>query len=322
MKKGYIIKDRFVCKEEIGKGGFSTVWLVYDLKLNKNWAAKVSDQRVQSEIETLKALDHSVFPRIVDIVEQEDFIYIIMDYIDGVSLSEYCKLHHVNEKEIMVWMLKVAQALDYLHNRPIPLLYMDCKPENILLTKSGDIRLVDMGSIYPYEASKHSTISSTRFYAPSEVTSPSDYNSIGIHSDVYSFGMTFYRLLTDCKTEYRDKHGRLCPEYKNKHISRACADIVRHCTMLDSRKRYQSMKDIIFDIQNAQSHSRKKIPSILLSESLLKYALSLIIIFSATHSNNLISIILVFIQFVILILLCSHPVCYTWETRKSIIRSY
>ena len=64
---------------------------------------------------------------------------------------------------------KIAGAMKYLHNLSPALLYMDCKPDNIMLTKSGDIRLIDLGSVYVCDDNVHNSVSGTAFYAPGEV---------------------------------------------------------------------------------------------------------------------------------------------------------
>ena len=327
MDKGYIIADRYICERPLGNGSFGSVFLVFDIKLGKYWAAKQCPIRSDMETQALKTVDMKAFPRITDTVDQDGFLYLIMDYVEGTPLSRYCSMHAVKEPDIINWMLQVAHAIDYLHNLTPPLLYMDCKPANIMLTSSMEIRLVDLGSVYEYDSAYSGAISSTRFYAPTEVTSHDSSSSIGIYSDVYSFGMTMYRLLTGSNTEYRDSKGFLRPEYINKHISHKSADIIRKCTVRTSTLRYQSMKDIIHDLESASILNKRHFGSIFrlkIKSSVCKCLLSIGTIISALKLSedpgNTSYICLTSALFLLLIRLCLRPVCYSWETRKSIMR--
>ena len=324
MNEGYVIADRYICKEKLGKGANGSVYLVYDNKLDKYWAVKECIMHNENEIEALKSVDNNAFVRIVDVIRQDMCEFVIMDRVEGITLSEYCRSHAPNEKTIIRWMTEVAKAMNYLHNLKTPLLYMDCKPDNIMLTNSGDIRLVDLGSTYTYTVRNNNIrISSTRFFAPKEIKDNNEGIHLDIYSDVYSFGMTMYRLLTLSNIEYRDRRGRLCPEYINKHISRACSDIVKRSTMTDPNKRYHSMNDVIRDLSealNTKKRHRFNVP--LMFDHIVKYALSIIIILCAMYTNIQFNTFAIPGLFILLVCLCKRPSYYTWETKKSIVRTY
>ena len=328
METGYTIADRYVCKKLLGKGGSGSVYMVYDMKLDKNWAVKLCHGGRPEEAAALKRIDCSAFPRIVDVIHQDDTDFLIMDYVDGITLSARCRLYAASEGEVLTWMLRTAEALKTLHEQTPPLLYMDCKPDNIMLTNSGDIRLVDLGSVYAYDSDRKGSVSSTRFFAPGEVVKPASGVRIGIHSDVYCFGMTMYRLLTGSSIEYRDSLGRLCPEHKNKHISKASQRIIKRCTAINPDSRYQSMQDIIRDLEYAINSVERKaafsIPVTLnrLLDKLLKYALATVIIVCGIRLDTPIGLPVTSILFVLLFMLCMRPEYYSRETIKSVMRAH
>ena len=72
METGYTIADRYVCKKLLGKGGSGSVYMVYDMKLDKNWAVKLCHGGRPEEAAALKRIDCSAFPRIVDVIHQDD----------------------------------------------------------------------------------------------------------------------------------------------------------------------------------------------------------------------------------------------------------
>lgn len=99
MEPGIVIGKRYQLLAEIGAGGMSTVYLALDTVLNKQWAAKeikdVSDpvqrelivQSIVTEANMIKSFDHPAIPRIVDLVDESGTLYVIMDYVEGRSLS-------------------------------------------------------------------------------------------------------------------------------------------------------------------------------------------------------------------------------------------
>ena len=168
-----LIGGRYEYRRSLGKGGNGKVFLCFDTKLQKEWAMKelyvfkevglqgldeeesatnrknASLEMLQTaELEVLKTISCNLFPRIVDIVEEEDKRYLVMDYVEGMTLKEKMQRQKVTEKEVYTWAVQIAKALLYLHQMSPRILYMDCKPENIILTPQGEIRLVDLGSVY------------------------------------------------------------------------------------------------------------------------------------------------------------------------------
>ena len=111
---GTVIDGKYELLKLIGKGGMSRVYLAMDKRLNKQWAVKeiikssrsrnneIIVQSLIAEANLMKKLDHPALPRIVDIIENENTIYVIMDYIEGESLSSEIDKHGAQPQELVI----------------------------------------------------------------------------------------------------------------------------------------------------------------------------------------------------------------------------
>ena len=211
---GDVIKGRYKILSVIGKGGMSRVYLAADLQLtNKQWAVKEVDrnatdptgrpieQSLASEAELLSKLDHPNIVDIVDIEKTEDFIYVIMDHVEGTSLADVVRREGPqSEEDVQKWMLQVCDALGYLHRQDPPIVYRDMKPSNIMLHPDGYIKLIDLGVAREYkdEARKDTIAFGTTGYA-----APEQYGIFQSdeRADIFSLGRMqemVLKIMDDC----------------------------------------------------------------------------------------------------------------------------
>lgn len=318
MKYGYVIADRYICRKPLGKGATGSVFLAFDQKINKLWAVKACSELSKREIYALKSINHYTFPRIVDVISQDNTEFIVMDYIEGETLSSYCRHHYTDEKQIVRWGCKIASALSYLHNMTPPVYYVDCKPDNIMITPSNDIRIIDLGSIYiDSEKAFDEAVTGTKFYAPDDLS----YSKPNASTDIYCLGMTLYRLLTGSNIEYRDSRNQLCPEHVNKHLSPEICNFIKRCTDKSPCKRFKSMADAANELhdlslskKNSLKYQLKKLHYI------YKFFIAATILLLGTFFEST-AIIPIIILLGILIFICKKPSYHTWETQKSICKS-
>ncbi len=281
-----IIGGRYVCKKALGKGGNGSVFLCWDQKLHKEWAVKelnigtgtdfgknsemkITEQNIEkqyymeqtSELDLLKTISCNLFPRIVDVIYEQNKVYLVMDYVEGITLKGKMQRQKLTEKEVLPWAVEIAKALRYLHQMSPQILYMDCKPENIMLTPQGEIRLVDMGSVYICHSGKKQRISGTRFFAPKEQwgDNRTKQKDVGgkplngekedlkpdVRSDIYAYGMTLYYLLAGKKKIYR-RWGKLSIKEANPAVSEGMSAVIARCTQTDPGKRPQSMDEVLY----------------------------------------------------------------------------
>lgn len=257
---GTIIDGKYEILKLIGKGGMSEVYLAMDKNLNKQWAVKEIRKRgrdknndviVQSaiaEANMMKKLDHPCLPRIVDILDKDDVIYVIMDYIEGEPLNKVLEKYGAQQQEnVIEWAEDLCGVLDYLHTQNPPIIYRDMKPANIMLQPNGTIKLIDFGIAREYkETNLEDTVSlGTKGYA-----APEQFGGKGQtdqRTDIYCLGVTLYHLVTGknpCEPPYEIYPIR----YWNPELSAGLENIILKCTQLNPEDRYASCAELLYAI--------------------------------------------------------------------------
>ncbi len=255
---GDIIDEKYEILRLIGEGGMSKVYLAMDMRLNKQWAVKEITKRARdmdnevvihsaiAEANMIKKLDHPALPRIVDIIDNGDMIYVIMDYIEGETLANVLKTDGPQPQELVVeWALQLCDVLDYLHTRQPPIIYRDMKPENVMLKPDGTIKLIDFGIAREYKEHKTSdTIGlGTRGYAAPEQFGGKQQTDA--RTDVYCLGMTMHHLLTG-KNPSEPPYEIYPIRHWDPRLSTGLEAIVQKCINLDPPKRYQSCAELTY----------------------------------------------------------------------------
>ncbi len=210
---GTVIDGKYEIITEIGRGGMSVVYLAMDRRLRKQWAVKEAKKKPGgnsniyeltpiAEANLLKSLDHPNIVRIVDIVEQDGFIYIVEDFVEGESLAEEVKKGPSTPESVVQWGTQLCDVLNYLHTRTTPIIYRDMKPANVQLQPDGKtIKLLDFGIAKTYKPQKTSDTTNlgTRGYAAPEQFDAKRQSDA--RTDVFSLGITLRSLLMG-KTPY------------------------------------------------------------------------------------------------------------------------
>src|SRR5947208_6389250 len=192
----------------IGRGGMATVYLAAraDQQFEKQVAVKIllpeldSDdllRRFRNERQTLAKLDH---PNIVKLLDggstEEGLPYLVMDYVDGLPIDQYCDERKLSTDERLRLFCQVCAAVECAHQNFV--IHRDLKPSNILVTPEGIPKLLDFGiSKVLHPESKLLTQSATRRMTPA-YASPEQVRSEQITpaTDIYSLGVVLYELLT------------------------------------------------------------------------------------------------------------------------------
>ncbi len=241
---GEILFYKYELLQLIGSGGMSKVYLARDLHLNRPVAVKVSKKEFPfGEIEFLKELEHQGLPQIYDYFKQEEKIYLVMEYIDGVSLRQYLNRYGaLKEEQAVKWALELCRILRYLHERHPAIIYRDLKPENIMIRRDGMLKLIDLGGALQYSCgSKRETLCAGTFgYCP-----PEQWKETGgdVTWDVYGVGAVLHEMLTGVNP-LRPPYKRLPLEVYNKGRHNGLEIIVQKCTKEKACDRYQSMEQL------------------------------------------------------------------------------
>ncbi|MCI8441767.1 MAG: protein kinase [Provencibacterium sp.] len=247
---------RYKIVRQLGAGGMSTVYLAESVSLGTLWAIKEVHKDIShgdldylAEPNILKTLAHPMLPRIVDIEETAEAIYIIEDFIEGESLDKQLdRLGKIPEALVRRWTLELCDVLSYLHgHKPHPIIYRDMKPANLIAGPDGQLRIIDFGiaRIYKKESSTDTTVIGTRGYAAPEQYGRAQSDA---RTDIYSLGVTLYHLLTG-KSPQDPPYEILPIRTLDSSLSAGMEHIILKCTQQDPDKRYQNAQQLKEDMQ-------------------------------------------------------------------------
>lgn len=217
---GAVLHERYRIKQIIGQGGYGSIYLADDLRLEGRLCAvkqvrydsafpdgilQESRDQFMREATVLARLDHPNLPKVSDFFSIEEDDFLVMDYVPGDDLrATLAKAESANrflhEEEVLNWAIQIGDALSYLHNQTPIILHRDIKPSNLKVTPSGLIKLVDFGLV-KLLAPGEVTITimqgqGTALYTPLEQYG-GDTSHTDARSDIYAFGCTLYHLLTN-----------------------------------------------------------------------------------------------------------------------------
>lgn len=220
LKKGEVLRGRYKIRERIGQGGMGSIYLADDLRLEGRLCAlkeveydRVLPEKVLQEARdqflreatVLARLDHPNLPKVSDFFSNGMRDYLVMDYVPGKDLRELMlearrSKTFLDERLVLGWASQLADALSYLHNLQTPIIHRDIKPSNLKIMPNGLIKLVDFGLV-KIMAPDEVTITiiqgqGTALYTPLEQYGGDDTHT-DARADIYSFGATFYHVLTN-----------------------------------------------------------------------------------------------------------------------------
>ncbi len=261
LEIGSVIDKKYKILNKIGQGGMSVVYLAMNERANKQWAIKeirkdaaaaseINMASIKTETEMLKNLSHPNLPSIVDIIDHEDSILIVMDYVEGNTLSKAVnELGPQPQEYVIEWAKQLCDVLGYLHSQNPPIIYRDLKPGNIMLKPDGTIVLIDFGTARQYkeENLEDTTCLGTRGYAAPEQFG--GHGQTDARTDIYCLGTTIYHLVTGknpSEPPYEIRNIR----YWNESLSKGLEQIVAKCTQLDPEKRYQSCNEVLYALEH------------------------------------------------------------------------
>ena len=195
-------------EKELGSGGSGAVYLAWHKRLRKHVVIKVVKNNGtgtievrRNEVEALKKIKNMHIPLVLDFLTENNYSFTVMEYIEGESFDKIMKYgHRFSIKKIITWYFQLASALNVIHEYDI--CHRDIKPANIMLTKNGDVCLIDFNSAL-VTGNNTGIISRSMGYA-----SPEQYEYFklcrGLTADAvmaYSDFIETILLVGDCRTD-------------------------------------------------------------------------------------------------------------------------
>lgn len=244
---GRCLGGRYTLLQVIGQGGTSRVYLAEDEKLRCKRAIKEvrKDFRQdpllwRKEWEMIRQLHHPYLVQMFDVVEEQESIYFVMEYVEGWTVKELLKQgRRFSEKQCIRLGKEICQVLFYLHTRNPPVIYRDLKPSNLMLREDGRIVLIDLGTAREYKnGSREDTICwGTPGYAAPEQLSGKAQS--GCAADIYSFGVVLFEMV----------YGKdFSPKEAGKPID-GLGVVLERCTRMEPERRYFSCEEILKDLE-------------------------------------------------------------------------
>ena len=207
---GMVLNDRYEIIGLIGRGGMSTVYQARSLPDGKLLAVKdvtrsagsenqVVEQSLNAEGRMLKQLSNPHLPRIYDSIETPTNIMLVMDYVNGESLDKIIARTGPQPMErVLDWGMQICNVFSYLHGQPIPILYRDMKPANVMVDAGGKIMMIDFGTARTekvgVEMQEDTVCIGTVGFA-----APEQYGGFGqstAQTDIFCLGATLYNMIT------------------------------------------------------------------------------------------------------------------------------
>ncbi|MEE9507953.1 MAG: serine/threonine-protein kinase [Anaerolineales bacterium] len=220
VEPGKILRDRYIIREIIGRGGMGSIFLAEDNRLPGRLCAvkqithdqdlpdtirEQTKEQFYREASVLARLDHPNLPKVSDFFSAPDSDYLVMDFVPGDDLKTLMdgarrKGEFLDQEEVLEWATQLADALAYLHGQDPPVIHRDIKPSNMRITPNRLLKLVDFGLVKQMVPDEM-TITiiqgrGTALYTPLEQYG-GDAGHTDPRSDIYAFGATLYHLLTN-----------------------------------------------------------------------------------------------------------------------------
>lgn len=265
---GTYLADRYEILSKIGAGGMSDVYKAKDHILGRFVAIKVlktefSEDRsfvtkFRTEAQSAAGLEHPNIVNIYDVGSEEGLYYIVMEYVEGITLKTYVeKKGQLSFKEAVSIAIQVARGIEAAHNKQIT--HRDIKPQNIIISTEGKVKVTDFGIA---RAASSNTISSD-VMGSVHYSSPEQARNgfVDGRSDIYSLGIVMYEMVTgsvpfdgDTTVAVAIQHLQdemPSPGEHARDLPISMEKIILKCTQKNPDRRYQTIGDLLSDLRKS-----------------------------------------------------------------------
>lgn len=268
IREGAVLGGRYEIMSRIGIGGMADVYKAADRVLNRYVAIKVLKREFRedenfvrkfwSEAQSAAGLQHPNIVNIYDVAEDRGLYYIVMELVEGITLKDYIqKKGKLTPKEVIGITLQVCAGLEAAHGNNI--IHRDVKPQNIIISKEGKVKVTDFGIA---KATSSNTIS-TNVMGSVHYTSPEQARGgfSDIKSDIYSLGITMYEMITGSLPFDGDSTVSIALKHLQEDIvppsdividlPYSLEQIVLKCTQKSADRRYMNVAQLVRDLKRS-----------------------------------------------------------------------
>ncbi|MBC7852960.1 MAG: serine/threonine protein kinase, partial [Pirellulaceae bacterium] len=247
--------------ELLGQGGMGAVYKARQKHLDRLIALKVIPpeaakepafaERFAREARALARLNHPNIVTVYDFGQSDGVYFLLMEFVDGLNLRQTMQTGNLSPQEALAIVPHICDALQYAHDQGI--VHRDVKPENVLLDKSGRVKIADFGlaklltqSPQNYTLTHSMQVMGTpRYMAPEQIEKPTEVDH---RADIYSLGVMFYEMLTG-----ELPMGRFAPPSQKVQIDIRIDEIVLRSLEKEPAKRYQHASDVKTELETVKS---------------------------------------------------------------------
>ncbi len=262
---------QYTIVDKLGAGGMGEVFLAEDTKLKRRVALKFltggcrSDTetiaRFKSEAQALAAISHPNIVSVFEISEHEGHPFIAMEFIDGSTLTRYANEAGRSVDQLLDVFTQVSQGLDKAHNAGV--IHRDIKPDNILIDEDGRARILDFGLAKLKDSAKltkeHTTRGTVQYMSPEQT----EGSTVDQRTDIWALGVVLYELM-DGRPPFRGDYDQAIiysilhedpPHLSNsrREVPGGLEEIVRRSLRKDPAERYQSVADLLEDLESVRT---------------------------------------------------------------------
>jgi serine/threonine-protein kinase len=253
----------------IGIGGMGEVYRAVDTRLRRHVAIKVLRQgiaekpefreRFEREARAISSLNHSHICTVHDIGQQNGVDYLVMEYVEGTTLSNYLETTRLSTSEVLRHGIEIADVLAAAHQRGI--IHRDLKPGNVMVTKSG-VKILDFGLAKFSGAAAHNDIAATTLTQSRAIVGTPAYmapeqmqgKECDERTDIFALGLILYEMATGTRASANGLGGARASDIApGAHLDKLAAPqfshVIQRCLAADPGSRWQSASDVKFELE-------------------------------------------------------------------------